>query len=575
MDQNQIKIMSRSFAIVVLIWILSATFFSISEPSLPLNKAPLSFSARNAYQSTGEFVTLYPKRTFGSLESRQSSGYLQNHLTKLGYTVEYIHFDARIGGHKRVGRNMVALKQGKIPEVVALIAHYDTAETTEQGAMKNGAAVGVLLELARIFAQSPTHRSLLFVFSDGSEGGMLGAEDLAENFAQKYGIAAVLSLDYVASGDLAAFRLGETGQLSGFTPVWLRQLAIQAIQAQGISVWSASGLGESLERAFMIPRADQAPFLRAGIPAINLGSISTDPGRERALYNSPLDTVNNLKVVSINKYGLAAEQIVRSLDGLPAIPKESPDSFSLGNGRFLGAHLVVFLQILWFAPFLILFWLHWKQQGARLNLNQIGRELLALSGTFLPFLALFLSILLARSLRLLPSLALYSSSANDPVLENPPWGLFWGIFGAAILVAVISYLICKFLLKSWPKPEYKSSKLILISVLLITLICSLRYNSYWAWIFLLLPAWSWTAVGLHPKTGKKIRNGLVILAAGIPYYVVLWRYASNLGLGWNFAWYHVLAISTGFFTSTGYFLGSIVIALGIRFLAIQGNSQDS
>ena len=575
MNLKPIRIMTISIAIVALAWIFLALIFSDAAPSPTIMGTPLIFNAQNAYQLTGEFVTLYPKRVFGTLESRQSSGYLQDRLINLGYAVEYIHFDGRMGGRRRVGRNLLALKKGEIPETLALVAHYDTAEATEQGAMKNGAAVGVLLELARVFTQGSTHHSLLFVFSDGSEGGMLGARDLAENFAQKYNIAAVLSLDYVASGDLAAFRLDEAGQRSGFTPAWLRQLTREAVATQGLPVRAPSGLRESVERAFLFPRSDQAPFLQAGIPAINLGSISTNPNREKALYHSLLDTVNNLKVDSIKKYGLAAEQIVRSLDSLSVIPKESPDSFSLGNGRFLSSRWVVCLQILWFAPFLILFWFHWTQAGGRLNLNQVGRELLAFAGTMLPFLALFLSILLARALRLLPNISLYSTTAKDPILEHPAWGLLFGILGMAVLVAISSYLIFKFILKSWPKPEYEASKLVLISILLITVICALRHNSYWAWIFLLLPAWVWTGVGFHSKTINKIRNGLVILAAGIPYYFILWWDASDLGLGLNFAWYHVLAISTSLFTSAGFFLGSIAIALGIRFLAIQGHRQDS
>ena len=106
--------------------------------------------------------------SLGSLEARQSSGYLRDHFEKLGYSVSFSHFEATIKGREEVGRNVLAYREGAHPEIVAVVAHYDTAPTTVQGAIDNGAAIGVLLELARVFSDSFRH-GLLLIASDGEE----------------------------------------------------------------------------------------------------------------------------------------------------------------------------------------------------------------------------------------------------------------------------------------------------------------------------------------------------------------------------------------------------------------------
>jgi hypothetical protein len=569
MNSKQTKALMCVSALVLFAWLLSALLLSTREPASLQTRAPLSFDATLAYRAAQEFVTQYPRRVLGSIESRQSTGYLHDYLAGLGYTIDYSHFDARITGRIQVGRNVLGYKQGRSPEILALIAHFDTARTTVQGAMENGAAVGVLLEMARIFAGSPTRRSLLFILSDGEEWGMLGAQDLATSYPGRNRIVAVLSLDNVSIGDLADFRLEETGQLEGFTPPWLRQLAERAAAAQGLPVMAPSGFQEHLERALLISWADQGPFLRAGIPAIDLGSESTDRVREKAVYHSPQDTIENIKLASIEKYGLVAERILRSLDDLQSIPRESMESFRLWDALFLRPKAMSRLHIIVFLPLPVIFCFHLINHHKQLNLFRMGRELLAYFGTILPFGALFFFISLVRALRLFPHYSLYPATAKDPVLENPAWGLLGGIFGAAFIVAIICCLIGKYGLRSLPKPEFYVSKVVLLGLMLIAVAFALSHNSYWASTFFVLPAWVWAMVGHSRALSRQLRNGTWIVAAGIPYYALLWMYCSRLGLGWNLIWYQVLALNTGMFSAAGYFLATALMALGIRFLAIQ------
>jgi hypothetical protein len=575
MDSKQMRVAIGVIVFVLLACLILPCLLFRHEPVLPQNKTPLSFKAGNAYQLASKFVTQFPKRAIGTLDSRTSAGFLNTYLAELGYTMTFPYFDTSISNSLQVGMNVLAYKKGEASEILVLIAHYDTAKTTVQGAMKNGAAVGVLLELARIFSSSPTHRSLLLVFSDGGERGTLGARDLAFGYPDRNRIAAVLSLDHVGIGDLKGFYLEETGQLNGFTPPWLRSLARNAVETQGLPVRASSPLQEHYERTWLISWADQGPFLAAGIPAINLSSESTDRAREKAIYHSAQDSIENIKEASVEKFGLAAERILRTLDALPSIPRESTGFFRLWDERYAQPEVISLIHFIVFLPLPVIFYFHLKNQSKQGLSTRIGRELLAYTGTLMPFLAFYLGICLVRAMRLFPFYGLYPATPKDPVLENPLWGgLPGGIIGAALFVAIVCFVVVKYALLSWPKPEFHSSKLTLLGLMTITAALALCYNSYWATAYLMLPAWIWALVGNHHTWEKRLRNSLWILAAGIPYYASLWMYASRQQMSWNFIWYQVLALSTGLFSARGYFLGIAVISIGIRFLAIQTHSGN-
>jgi hypothetical protein len=556
-------------AFVLFAWLVSPWLFSTREPVRPSGRIPLSFDASKARAAAEEFVKRFPNRVFGSLESRQPTGYLQDRLSELGYTVAFSHFDGRIAGHKKTGRNVLAFKQGAIPGILAMVAHFDNARTTKQGAADNGSGVGVLLELARIFAANPARRSLLLIFSDGGEWGSLGARDIAENYPQRSQIAAVLSLDHVAPGDLAALCLEETGQLDGYTPSWLRQMARQAAEGQGLTVVEASGIREHFERALLVSAADHGPFLKIGLPSVNLGSLSTDRIREKAIHYSSRDTVENLKTDAFEKYGRAAECIVRMLDDLQTIPAGSSGALRLWNGLFLKPSAVSALQAISFLPLAFVFYFYFRNYHGRLNSLGIGRELLVCLGTVLPLLAISFFIGLAGALRQIPAYTLYPAAAKDSVLLNPPWNVLGIILGASLFLAAFFYIIGRYSVRELPKPDFYVSKLVLLALLLITAALALLRNSYWATAFLLLPAWIWALVGWSGTQSGRIRNVIWIIFAGIPYYAALWIYSARLDLGWDFIWYQVLALNSGLFSASGFMLSAVIFALGIRFLVIQ------
>ena len=152
-------------AAALISWLLSAR-----APDMPVSRAPLSFDAVHALGAARAFVTENPNRLFGSLESRQSSGTLIDSLSALGYEVEFIHFDARIKNRNRVGRNVLALKKGASEEIVALVAHYDTAATTVEG-MKTAPPSGCSWNSPACFPRSRRAGASSSPLPTGGSGG--------------------------------------------------------------------------------------------------------------------------------------------------------------------------------------------------------------------------------------------------------------------------------------------------------------------------------------------------------------------------------------------------------------------
>ena len=568
MNSKQIRsVLVITFA-VVLCWLTAPLWGGGESTDSSIPQSPPAFDAEQAFRMTGEFVTQNPKRVLGSLEARQATGYLQGVLQRLGYTVSFSHFDALVAGRRQAGRNITAFRAGMSPGVIAVAAHYDTARTTVQGATDNGAGVGVLLELARVFTVSPLRHSLVIVASDGGEWSLAGSADLAANYPGRRNIMAALSLDGVSAGELAGLRLDAEGQRSGYSPPWLRRLAFRAAGGQDLPVLAPSGFREYFEHALGWARTDQGSFLNAGIPAINLGSGSADELVAREICHSPQDTIANLKTESLRKYGAAAERILRALDGLGAVPAGSMKSFAWKDDAFVSGWAATVLHVLAFLPLFAMVAFGWIRCRRSLCSGTVLRETVFFLAWLAPFALVFSLILFFRLLKFLPLSGLYPAPLKDPVLESPAWGLMAGIVAGALAVGVGLHFLARFLTRGQPR-SWDESRTLLMTFLAIVVVMALLYNSYWAVTFLAFPALIWGAVGRGRGAVGRTAAALAILAAGFMFYFLAVFAAIRLDAGWRILWYATLGLSSGMLSWQGYFLAASATALGLRFLSLQ------
>ncbi|CUS45323.1 peptidase, M20/M25/M40 family [hydrothermal vent metagenome] len=144
----------------------------------------------------------------GSAEIEDTRRYLMERMTGLGLAPQ-IHVqnaivtrryfnDVAIGG---LMRNIVGELKGSDPALpaVLLMAHYDTAPLSP-GAGDDTSGVAVALEVARALkAAGPLRRSVIFLFTDGEESGLLGSSAFFESDPLRSRIGPVINLE--ARGD--------------------------------------------------------------------------------------------------------------------------------------------------------------------------------------------------------------------------------------------------------------------------------------------------------------------------------------------------------------------------------------
>jgi hypothetical protein len=577
MDRRGEGIILASIAAVVLLWLLSPLAGNRPwDPTLP--DAALLFDAQQGFDATREFVTRYPRRVLGTLEARQSTAFFRPRLEPLGYGVTYAHFDATIANHTEVGRNVLAFKQGQTPEILVIMAHYDTARPTVQGAMDDGSGIGVLVELGRVLSAAPLRHSLLLVASDGEEWGMLGAADFAEHYPDRSRIAAVLSLDYLAPGELANLQLAEVGLKQGYCPSWLRDLTRKAVSLERLQVLEPSGLEEHLERALLISLTDQGPLLENGIPAINLGSESVDKALEDRIYHSPEDTIEHLRIASFETYGRAAERTVRALDVDAPLRRDLYSPFRVTAARYLAGPIVAALHLLTFLPLLAAVGFMWRRNRARLKLTQLLRELIILCGILLPMASIYYAIVMMARTGHIPQFSVYPPGPKDPMLQNPSWGIVASLGIVLLLFGTACYFGARSLAGKLRAPGSALSRVLALTAMVAVVALAICYNSYWAVAFLSLPAWVWVLTGEGRTLASRTLNAVLIVLAGLPWYAATVHYSHFPDIGWGMVWFVVLAFSTGLFSPAAYFLAAMMVAIGLRLAAlqfVQSGSQGS
>ncbi len=199
-------------------------------------------------------------------------------------------------------------------KALLVMAHYDTVAGSP-GAVDNAAAVGVLIELARVLANEPPPMPVMLVFTANEELGLVGAEALAADHGDEIDLA--LALDLVGgSGELS---INGASTLIGSAE--LRWLAGAADRA-GV-VLRAPPAHRVVSRWWpQAERADHGAFTRRGIRALHLYDRGQDGEWIDRAYHSARDTVARVDRASVDELG----RLLRALTASP-VPAHAGDGF--------------------------------------------------------------------------------------------------------------------------------------------------------------------------------------------------------------------------------------------------------
>jgi hypothetical protein len=251
-------------------------------------------------------------------ESVRAAGWLQLELAAAGISVETQVVgtvelpEIRVAGglfreaHTKVVRdpNLITRFGSGDGPALLFMAHYDTVPTSP-GAIDNAVGVAVLLELARILQAEPPPQPVMIVFTAAEEVGLVGAEALAAEVADRTSVA--IALDLIGGdGELV---VNGAGHLIGRVELqWLADAADRA----GVSIGVPAAHRVVSRWWPQAERSDHGPFTRRGTRAIHLYHRGHDGEWIDRAYHSERDTPARVRRESVDEIGRMLRALVAS-----------------------------------------------------------------------------------------------------------------------------------------------------------------------------------------------------------------------------------------------------------------------
>ncbi|WP_313693841.1 M28 family metallopeptidase [Halorarum halobium] len=189
-------------------------------------------------------------------------------------------------------RNVLGRVGPDTDESVLLLAHYDAHDIAE-GALDNGCGIATLLVAARVLAAIDLDVGVRFGAVGCEETGLLGSEHLAAE-TDFDSVKAVVNVDGAGRfRDLVA--MSHTSEATADVARRIEERTRQPIEV----------------REEPHPFSDQWPFVRGGVPALQLHSDSGERGR--GWGHTHADTRDKVDDRNVREHGILAALLVREL----------------------------------------------------------------------------------------------------------------------------------------------------------------------------------------------------------------------------------------------------------------------
>jgi len=274
--------------------------------SLASARKPVTFDSGRAYEHVRQLVG-YGPRPAGSAALAAARQYITSQLAAAGINTVEQAFDAEtpIGRIRMV--NLVATIPGPRPELIVIGSHYDTKLFREfpfVGANDGGSSTAVLLELGRVLKARANRYTIELLFLDGEEAVIeWGGTDRtygsrhyvteARRSGTLRGMQAFLLVDMVGDRDLVIKRELESTR-------WLTDLvwaAARRLKHADVFVDAATSIED-----------DHVPFLKAGIPAVDIIDLDYPP------WHTAGDTLDKVSARSLQVVGDVVVEALPSIE---------------------------------------------------------------------------------------------------------------------------------------------------------------------------------------------------------------------------------------------------------------------
>jgi glutaminyl-peptide cyclotransferase len=267
-------------------------------------------SGTSALEFTRRAVAFGP-RPPGSAANRALQNYILIELLKDGCETIEDAFTAKTPQGAIAMKNIIARFPGKgsgaARRAIAITGHFDTKFFPGRkfvGASDGGSSTGLLLELARVLARQTRTDDVYLAFLDGEEAfgewsdsdSLYGSRHLAERWGRDgtlRRLKGLINLDMIGDKNLNIPQ-----ETNG-------SMALNKLIWQTASDFGYRGYFTSQQIA---EEDDHIPFVRSGVPAVDLIDIDYPP------WHTDTDTMDKLSAQSMEIVGTVVYEVIQRLE---------------------------------------------------------------------------------------------------------------------------------------------------------------------------------------------------------------------------------------------------------------------
>lgn len=279
------------------------------SPYIDLDKIPKpKITGADIIEGLEEFVADYGMRqsTLG-IDNEGAAEFLAAEAKKNGFKTRILELEVNDPLVDTV-RVVEAIKKGttKPDEWITFISHYDTVEQTLQGAYDDGSGTNMMRFFAKAFSKVKTNRSIVMLWFDAEEQGLLASQAYAEMLKKKgQKVTAGLGFDMVGIGYPARYCICiYHGALDGgFTEPIIDYVNFKYLKYPegdggpgATAKWPVGTEPHVCSCGANIRNSDESNFAEVGYPTIRWAGMRTAvdyPG-----YHQPWDTVPFMELVA-------------------------------------------------------------------------------------------------------------------------------------------------------------------------------------------------------------------------------------------------------------------------------------
>jgi hypothetical protein len=533
--------------------------FSLQSPpqSLEGGIPPDAFDATTAVPLAKDLAERAPYPAPGSEADDALANEVKTQFSEIeGATVSEQTFDASFEGHDVHLRNLIAVLPGESNRQIALIAPRDVARGT--GALTSTAATAAMLEIAGSFSGSSHHKTLVFVSTDGSSIGALGAKKFMQDYSDSSLLDAAIVLSQPAVEHPAAPLVIPWSTGPQNTASQLADTANATVSKEvDVAAGDEGPIDDLFRLALPAGLGEQGPLVEAGLPAVRLSS-------DGELPLEPADDVpDRFSPDSYDRFGRASLSLILALDATSGVVEHGPKGYIGVAGNLLPGWTIAMLALAFLLPVAL---------PAGLGLftaadSPIGA---ARAGAWAalraaPFLAAAIVLLLATLVGVMP----------DPAFPFDPRTEELGLGGTiAVVVAALAYCATAFFLRPLRPPSGRDAKAAAPAALVLACVAALGIwaaNPYLGLLVAIgLQAWVVAAAG---TLGGRLPGAGMVLLGLVPVVLLLVDLAGRFGAGLDLWHDLLLMLADGQIGSGIALLACLFAGAGVAIVASVGSAQ--